>query len=1726
MKKLLLLLIAVLTSYASYGQYLVMEDSTEMNDLILTECGDADTITTYVRIAGGSISGNAVLIDSFPSDFVVEGFILNPAITAFQGVGTNQAAILFNTTVLNAQTFGVKVQYLVRTKCGANGSFSARHKLKFQHSVVGVNKQGQDLVSAIKAPVLLLKATSNNNEPNAVAGKTYTRNWRLRNTGTNSKINSYTFVVAYQDGLSFDSLIVDGVGVTPTVRNDSMFYTINKPLREFSEFPGDTVSIQEIYKVDACSKFSLFSTIHATWGCYDAPICKSTRKFASTQVPGTVPNVKVQLLSIKKACFGEWDSVTIGYINEGTGIATNVNMQIDQNYPNEANIFPNSRSIAFIDTASMFIEDKHNRRKFILDSVRMYSVNHSFWPNGIDYAAIVRGSTDSIAAGDTAKVTFRVHRGYYNNSLCDYTDYAINTQVDYQNNCGLVDYVIDKKNLFWEYHRFGGKIEYNGPNYLFFGDTGVFEFTTRPWASYNHYNDNNDYFAAHMVLPPGIIWDLDTTQLDAIYVPNGTSVSADSVYYNKTTRELRIFYKNLGLIRNRRIKPKFYVDCNVPGAGGTQNIKMQFFNVRSIESCGFTQVPISCEASFPIPVICPGPCPRGGISAIVSDFERINFGRPDNNDDGLPDATGVINMNRVEKDKIAPKDTMRFKYKAGVSLGVESPRNGFSHAYIEVKVPSFGERLDYIKSDIFVDDENFIPFTATNLPYTKTTVGNITTFKFDISGSVAGFPVGFRYDLFDTFDFNAYFVYNKDVIENVDADDNHLIETDVYTAIVANPPNDTSRYTCLNLPGNIKVVNVFRGYNSRVTKPVGCESSAMITDFHQSIGNCCSNYQGSQHFRYEYRLFSLLDTVSIRIPDGYKLDSTALIYDYTAGAYRRGAKTIHGVTPSSNNGEYYTFVISNQYTSSGGTLVPSTTGYEWQVKNYITPTCAVPNNDTKDILASDVWKGAGHWDGIDNKGRFTPVYRGQIKNRFSANLSIANYGAVVQQTHENSIEWRVKVQNNSNTSNASNVWVSPSEGTSDITVDSVAMLVGSNYVTLTKSGDLYQIGDIAKNGGRRILKVYAQYAECVPDKIAVFSGWDCEGYPANLAAADGACASANVDLRVVPFNPLIQTDLIERPNFPVTICDTLTWVVSVSQRKLAPAYEIALDMEIPNNGVGAKLLPGTAYKYPYNVPAYVQLDPVDLGGGKFRFNISDSIAQIESQGLNTVDSTPLNEIYVKVRMITDCDFQSGSSVRFNARGESKCGEVLTPDAEFSEIRLESEPNPKLLIASSISGEIRPCNAPVKIDVSVANYELGAVVPLDSVIMILPADSRYISNSTTFTYKPLNQKEPNITVEGGRQRLAWSAFPIAVLDSTVYNFEIQSDENTSCSDDFRFETISKSNYSRACGPTTCENEFTNSYDKKEVPVFKPNLTYTNGTGSVEAEVDTTINPGRADKITASGLMFKNDGNDTANLPVLTYYNDMNFNSEYDAGDVFLAKDTMDPVLPGKDIIYSNTFFFPNQVLTDDTVKIIATQPCNCSDLLVTPTFDYFPLPVEYLYFKARLENNKNSIVEWATTMEINSARFDVYRSVGNPNNFEKIRSIKAAGNSNSIKNYQVMDDVTGLPSGLIYYKLVQIDINGTTNHTDYVSVVKTENDGGKTTKVYPNPAENYITIALDNYVDQDYQLELLDVTGRTVKVFEVPVVDGVARTTIDLSNLPSGVYSLSGLDKNIRLIIKD
>jgi hypothetical protein len=96
----------------------------------------------------------------------------------------------------------------------------------------------------------------------------------------------------------------------------------------------------------------------------------------------------------------------------------------------------------------------------------------------------------------------------------------------------------------------------------------------------------------------------------------------------------------------------------------------------------------------------------------------------------------------------------------------------------------------------------------------------------------------------------------------------------------------------------------------------------------------------------------------------------------------------------------------------------------------------------------------------------------------------------------------------------------------------------------------------------------------------------------------------------------------------------------------------------------------------------------------------------------------------------------------------------------------------------------------------------------------------------------------------------------------------------------------------------------------------------------------------------------------------------------------------------------------------------------------------PLPIELLEFSARPNGNQVD-VSWSTASEINNERFEVERS-SNAQSFTKIATLAGAGNSNTILNY-ISRDQQPL-NGVSYYRLKQIDYNGSFEYSEIVPVV--------------------------------------------------------------------------------------
>ncbi|MDB5269331.1 MAG: C-terminal target protein [Hymenobacter sp.] len=173
----------------------------------------------------------------------------------------------------------------------------------------------------------------------------------------------------------------------------------------------------------------------------------------------------------------------------------------------------------------------------------------------------------------------------------------------------------------------------------------------------------------------------------------------------------------------------------------------------------------------------------------------------------------------------------------------------------------------------------------------------------------------------------------------------------------------------------------------------------------------------------------------------------------------------------------------------------------------------------------------------------------------------------------------------------------------------------------------------------------------------------------------------------------------------------------------------------------------------------------------------------------------------------------------------------------------------------------------------------------------------------------------------------------------------------------------------------------------------------------------------------------------------------------------------------------------------------------NDLSTTNVLDAInPLPVQLTAFSAQRQADKTVAVKWATATEKNSARFDVQRSFDG-REFATIATVAAQGNSMSPKAYATLDKAA--PAAKLYYRLLQVDLDGTTAFSPIVTVA----GSGEIAKVelYPNPARtriSFITEAATPY--------------RVLNQLGQPLLRGTTEAgtaNIGLEALPTGLYFL-------------
>ncbi len=185
-----------------------------------------------------------------------------------------------------------------------------------------------------------------------------------------------------------------------------------------------------------------------------------------------------------------------------------------------------------------------------------------------------------------------------------------------------------------------------------------------------------------------------------------------------------------------------------------------------------------------------------------------------------------------------------------------------------------------------------------------------------------------------------------------------------------------------------------------------------------------------------------------------------------------------------------------------------------------------------------------------------------------------------------------------------------------------------------------------------------------------------------------------------------------------------------------------------------------------------------------------------------------------------------------------------------------------------------------------------------------------------------------------------------------------------------------------------------------------------------------------------------------------------------------------------------------------------------------------LPIELLSFSATC-NGKSSLIEWTTATEKNNDFFVLERST-DAINFKEIARVAGAGNTIEPNNYAYTD--YGARSGDNYYRLVQVDYDGTSTASEIiVANCPTETLGEPNVLAFPNPFEDNLTLHFENFGNIQATVEVYDMLGRMVHTQKVNCSQNDYEIILRLAGLSDGTYNVRISTKELvinRQVIKN
>lgn len=170
-----------------------------------------------------------------------------------------------------------------------------------------------------------------------------------------------------------------------------------------------------------------------------------------------------------------------------------------------------------------------------------------------------------------------------------------------------------------------------------------------------------------------------------------------------------------------------------------------------------------------------------------------------------------------------------------------------------------------------------------------------------------------------------------------------------------------------------------------------------------------------------------------------------------------------------------------------------------------------------------------------------------------------------------------------------------------------------------------------------------------------------------------------------------------------------------------------------------------------------------------------------------------------------------------------------------------------------------------------------------------------------------------------------------------------------------------------------------------------------------------------------------------------------------------------------------------------------------------------VPVELLAFTASINNSEVQLL-WSTASELNNQGFEIERSINDADNFVTIGFVEGKSSSTEINYYSFSDQPSLSGTNKLFYRLKQVDFDGTFAYSDVVQVIYDIPTAFVINQNFPNPFNPSTRITYFLPKESFVSIKIYDFLGREVKTLVNDFLStGSYEIVFDASDMTSGTY---------------